>query len=246
MKIFVTFFAVATLSFSSSRLAAQDFAPPRLLSPAAEQTPAPTPAPTATATPSSTPAAKRAAPAKAVEPRRRTPSAPRRDVLRQEPVRAVEPRAPWFRRASASPRTSAPASRPTFDVSESSWVVAVSLRSLESRWEDAVKNHNTEALGELLSSNFEATSGGGNEASRKRTLSLLRRDKNVYRSARAHGMRVKTLGAGSAVVTGVSTESGVTADGMKFSVARDFTDTWKLRNGRWQCVASRVTAQRQR
>jgi ketosteroid isomerase-like protein len=112
---------------------------------------------------------------------------------------------------------------------------------LEKRWANAIKNHDVQALDALLADNFSGTSRTGGEASKQRMLALLRRDKNVYKSARVHGMSVRNLGPAAAVVTGIATEAGVTDDGRKFQVSRRFTDTWRQRNGRWQCVASRVT-----
>lgn len=72
-------------------------------------------------------------------------------------------------------------------------------------------------------------------------LALLRRDKNVYRSAKAHSMTVKNADLKTAIVTGTSTEAGVTEGGKNFKVSREFRDTWKQRKDRWVCVESRVT-----
>ncbi|MDQ6622270.1 MAG: nuclear transport factor 2 family protein [Verrucomicrobiota bacterium] len=211
--------------------------------PAPAATPTPTPArrpkvapakPTPSAAP--TPAAK-SSPAEKSEER----TAPSRRVLKEKPVRAVEPHKPFIQRLPALPRTGPRASRPTFDLTESTWVTAANIRSLENRWEDAIKNHDERALGELLAENFEGISTRGSEASKTRMLALLRRDKNVYRSARARGMSVRNLSPTIAVVEGVSTEAGVSEDGKKFSRSRHFTDKWKRHNGRWECVASRVS-----
>jgi ketosteroid isomerase-like protein len=126
-------------------------------------------------------------------------------------------------------------------LSESSWATAATIRSLEKRWQTAVKNHDVNALGRLLADNFSGTSASGGEASKERMLALLRRDQNIYKSTGVHGMSVRNMGATAAVITGTATESGVTADGRKFNVSRRFRDTWKQRGGRWECVASRVT-----
>jgi ketosteroid isomerase-like protein len=126
-------------------------------------------------------------------------------------------------------------------LSESSWATAATIRSLEKRWAAAIKNGDVKTLDVLLADNFSGTSATGAEASKARMLALLRRDKNVYKSARVHGMSVRNLGPSTAVVTGTATESGVTEDGRKFRVSRRFTNTWRQRGGRWQCVSSRVT-----
>lgn len=222
---------------------AQDFAPPRLTTPvpeAATPTPTPTPAPSATA--QSQPSARATSPSSEKRSEQQPGlSAPRRDVLNEPAVHAVEKPAPFARETPAPRARTRSASRPTFDLGESSWVTAATIRSLENRWETAVKDHDVDALKDLLAPDFEATNAKGTTAGRERIVSLLRRDKNVHRSTRAHGMHVRSIGEKTVVVTGISTESGVTADGKKFKISRSFTDTWKQRKSGWQCVSSRVT-----
>jgi ketosteroid isomerase-like protein len=156
-------------------------------------------------------------------------------------VRALDRGTPFIRRLRARPNDGPRASRPTFDLSESSWATAATIRSLEKRWQAAIKAHDVGTLNQLLAENFSGTAASGSEASKERMLALLRRDKNVYKSARVHGMSVRNLGPAKAVVTGIATESGVTEDGRKFEASRRFTNTWRQQGGRWQCVASRVT-----
>ncbi len=239
----------ALAAFFAFNAHAQDLAPPRLSSPLPE--PPATPVATAPPTPIVTPtpaagAAQVRAASKSTPATERRLSSPRRDILREKPVRAVEERDPATRRPAARTKRARRASQPTFDVSESTWVVAATLRSLENRWEGAVKNHDFEALQELLGPGFVATTVDGREASRSRVLALVRRDKNEYRSAKAQGMQVKSIGKGVSVITGVSTERGVAPGGKKFTVSRDFSDTWKLRDRRWRCIGSRVTKERVR
>ena len=254
-------FVTAVSLLMDGTLRAQDAAAPmRRNSPAPTETPplAPpstaTPAPAATPRlqasppPASTPSETQGAPAQpAPTPKaERATTAPadapaKRSVLRPPPVRALERGTPFIRRAPAPPNDGPRASRPTFDLSESNWATAATIRSLEKRWAAAIKNHDAKALDALLAENFSGTSATGSEASKERMLALLRRDKNVYKSVRVHGMSVRNLGPTTAVVTGTATESGVTEDGRKFKVSRRFTDTWRQRGGRWQCVASRVT-----
>lgn len=226
-------------------------APAATPTPAATATPAPSAAPQATASPPAAPsptsggATDRRAPARPERTDRGAASRPaepsRRDALRPPPVRALERGTPFIRRLPARPNDGPRASRPTFDLSESNWTTAATIRSLEKRWQAAIKNHDVEALDQLLADNFSGTSATGAEASKQRMLALLRRDKNVYKSARVHGMSVRNVGPTTAVVTGTATESGVTEDGRKFQTSRRFTNTWRLRGDRWQCVASRVT-----
>ena len=43
-----------------------------------------------------------------------------------------------------------------------------------------------------------------------------------------------------AIVIGIASETGATPEGKRFKSSRRFTDKWVSRNGRWQCVASKV------
>ena len=173
---------------------------------------------------------------RAVEPRRgtRAPTAPAAE--------STPARRPFIQRVPEPEKKGPRASQPTFDVSETPWARAATIRSLESRWQDAIKAHDVDAIDRLLASDFEATSVSGETASKSRFLREIRRDENVYKSTRVRGMSVKDEGPGVAVVTGTAIESGVTKDGKRFKNSRRFTDTWRLRKGKWQCVSSKVTA----
>ena len=193
------------------------------------------------------------APARAATPSRR--------VLQEKPVRAIEPRPasaprrteddraddPPPRRSNARERAGSrpalpPASRPTFDLSDSgSGYIGATVRALESRLQNAFKNHDLETIDELIADDFVGTSTSGRLGSKSTLLNEVRRDKNKYTSATARRMVVRTQGERTAVVTGISKETGTTPDGRRFSNSRRFTDTWVERQGRWQCIASAVT-----
>jgi ketosteroid isomerase-like protein len=160
-------------------------------------------------------------------------------VTHTEPAPA---RRPFIQRAPEPEKKGPRASQPTFDVSETPWARAATIRSLESDWQDAIKAHNVDAIDKLLASDFEATSISGETASKSRFLRELRRDENVYKSTRVRGMTVKDEGPDVVSVTGTATESGTTKDGKTFKNSRRFTDTWRLHKGKWLCVSSKVTA----
>ena len=52
--------------------------------------------------------------------------------------------------------------------------------------------------------------------------------------------RVQMFGPNVAVVTGRAREVGTGKDGKTFDRAFLFTDTWMMRAGKWQCIASQV------
>src|SRR5437660_1334407 len=53
-------------------------------------------------------------------------------------------------------------------------------------------------------------------------------------------LAVHSYGPNMAVVVGTEREKGTGKDGKAFDRSFRFTDTWMLRNGQWQCVASQV------
>ena len=115
------------------------------------------------------------------------------------------------------------------------------IKSLEKRWQKAIVNKDVATIDELLANDFVATSSTGRVGSKSTLLSLVRRDKNEYTSAKVRGMSVRMAGPKTAIVTGTATESGTTPDGKTFRISRRFTDTWMLRDGKWKCVASQAT-----
>lgn len=194
-----------------------------------EQTPAPTPG--------TEPAA---SPQPQASPERTRSAATTRRVRNEKPVRAVEPRErrPWD--DNFGPGTPM---RPTFDLSQrTKGSVASTLRALENRWAKAIRDRDEKTVAQLVADDFVGTSSTGKVGSKSTLVSAVRRDKNEYKSATARGMSVRSLGPDAAVVTGIASEAGTTPDGKRFKVSRRFTDTWRERNGKWQCVSSHATA----
>lgn len=209
--------------------------------PTATQTPAAPPEEAQPEPPRATPAEAKASPA----PTARAAATPRRNIREEPPVRAVEKRPRGERAVTPRPSVddwSNRASRPTFDLSSDGFgQIAATIRGQEKKWQAAIKNGNVDVIEELLADDFVGTSSNGRTASKSTMLATLRRDKNTYQTARVSGMSVRSPSPGVAVVTGVATETGLTADGKKFRASRRFTDTWVERGGRWKCVASHTT-----
>ena len=202
----------------------------------APETPAPAPQPTS---PPSTPEQRREArPFPKITPSGITP--PRERSRAEKRERTTEGRRPWSRRIEGDGNRERALRHPTFDLSGDGKTKRT-IRSLENRWQEAIKAHDVEALEKLLADDFVATSLTGQAGTKTRLLRELRNDKNVYRSARVQRMTVRAVRPGVAVVTGIATEAGTKENGQRFSSARRFTDTWKQRNdGRWECVSSEV------
>jgi uncharacterized protein (TIGR02246 family) len=165
-------------------------------------------------------------------------------VRTEEPVRAVEPRPAWTRGRRPWDEQPAPtaATKPTFDLSAiGSGSVAGTIRRLEQRWQQAIRENDVATVDELLADDFVGTSSTGRTGNKSTLLRELRRDKNKYDRAEARGMSVRTESDNVAVVTGKTFEIGTTPDGKRFRTSRRFTDTWVKRNGRWRCIASHTS-----
>lgn len=267
MKRIAKFFLLALLLFSAAeKIFAQDAAAPfRRRSPtptpsptaAPKPTPKPTPLPTATPTPPPTPTpTPRPTAAPSPSPTATPPSAspppaestpapaerekPSRSILREKPVRAVEPRQPWIRRIPDDKIDGPRASKPTFDLSGGVFGRKSTIRALERQWLAAIKNHDADALEKLLDDDFVATSSTGRVGSKERMLRELRNDKNKYRSLGMRDLEVEMKRPDLAVISGVATETGTKENGEKFANSHRFTDTWRRRGGVWKCISSKA------
>lgn len=261
MRVIKHFALLATpaLLFAAPLLAQDAAAPIRRSSPTPEETAAPAPSATPTPTPTPTPTVEKPAPTPAETPvaseapkatpeqREETASTPSRKTFNEPPVRPIEkrpagaPRPPVNER-SETPPALPPASKPTFDLSDSGGgYIGATIRSLENRWQKSIVSHDTAVVDELVADDFVGTSSTGRLGSKSTLLTEARRDKNTYTSANARSIMVRSFGPHVAVATGVTRESGTTPDGQRFNNSRRFTDTWMERNGRWQCIASHAT-----
>ncbi|CAN5528018.1 hypothetical protein BH20VER1_BH20VER1_17000 [soil metagenome] len=215
-------------------------------SPAEEPRPAPEPPQTPPGQPPTTPAAGRETKKAEAATRAAPPAAAGsgRSVITEQPVRAVAPRSEWSHRATPAPGPAAGTTRrPTFDLTGfGSGGVAGQVKALERRWQRALLDRDLSVINELVAEDFVGTSSTGRTGSKSTLLNEFRRDKNEYKTAEVSGMTVRSPSPGTAVVTGIATETGVAGDGKNFRVSRRFTDTWVKRNGRWVCVASQTTA----
>lgn len=211
-------------------------------------TPKPTPTPSPIPTPTPQPAPDVAAtPKPAATPRPKAAAEKSsRSVLKPEAVRAVEPHPPHVGGTSSESQPDRRTYHRASDLSESNWITRTTIRTLESKWQDAIKKRDADTLDKLLADDFQATSVNGRTASKARMLREVRDDTNTYKSARASNMIVRMKTPGVAVVTGYATQKGTKEDGEKFSSTIQFTDTWNLRDGQWVCVSSAASEEARR
>jgi ketosteroid isomerase-like protein len=218
MKIIISFFATLFL-------AAMTFAQEESPSPAAESTAAATEE-RASATVEETPAAKpmeSTAPAMTAE-------------KKAEPAKAASPAAAAKKESTANAAKPATSSAPAKTAAKN-----MAPRDAENAWEAAVGKHDYATVEPLVAADFIGVSAKNKFIGRSEMLSQFKGDKDTYRSAKNEKLNIKQYGNNVTVVTGRARETGTGKDGKAFDRTYLFTDTWMMRGGKWQCIASQIT-----
>jgi len=220
MKIIISFITTVFL-------AAMAFAQEESASPAAEST-APATEEKASATVEETPATKPAEETVA-------PAAEKKaEAKKAEPAKAASPAAAAKKEGTANaakPATSAGAKM----------TKNMNPRDAENAWEAAVGKHDVATVEGFLAADFVGVSAKNKFVDRSDVLGEFKKDKDTYKSAKNDKLNVKMYGNNIAVVTGRARETGTGKDGKAFDRTFLYTDTWMMRGGKWQCIASQVT-----
>jgi len=211
MKIIISF--LATVFLAAMSLAQEESASP------AESTP-PTTEEKASATVEETPASK---PAEAA-----SPAAARKAEAATSPAAATKKEATTSTTAKPAAAAAAPSGK------------KMSVKEMEDKWEASVAIHDFSTVQGFVASDFVGVSSKGKFTNRSQMLSEFKGDKDTYKSAKNEKLNVTNFGPNVTVVTGRAREKGTGKDGKAFDRTFLFTDTWMLRNGQWQCVASQV------
>ena len=114
-------------------------------------------------------------------------------------------------------------------------------KELENAWEASVPTHNYSTIEGYVAADFVGVSSKGKFVNRSQMLAEFKADKDTYKSAKNEKLNVKMFGPNLAVVTGRAREIGTGKDGKAFDRTFLFTDTWMMRGGKWQCIASQVS-----
>jgi ketosteroid isomerase-like protein len=216
MKFIMSLVAVAALSFVTSAFGQE------------EESPSPTPEEKASATVEDKPAA---------TPEEKTaPSA--MEMPSPTAKKSPAPAAGKAASPAASPaKSAAPAAAAT---SGKKMSVEATLRDMENRWEAAVAAHDASAAGPLVANDFVGVSSKFKFSNKSGLLADLKKNNDTYQSAKNETLKVAMFGPNVAVVTGRAREKGTAKDGKAFDRTYYFTDTWMLRGGKWQCIASQA------
>src|SRR5204863_1325996 len=116
----------------------------------------------------------------------------------------------------------------------------MSVRDMEEKWEASIPSHDFSTVSGFVASDFVGISSQGKFVDKSSMLAEYKKDKDTYKSAKNERLNVKSFGPNVTVVTGRAREKGTGKDGKAFDRTFLFTDTWILRNGQWQCVASQI------
>ena len=213
MKIIISFLATAFL-------AAMTFAQEESASPA--ESTAPTTEEKASATVEETPAAK----AKEAT----APAAEKKAEAATSPAAAAKKEATTA--TAAKPAAPAAAAAPSGK--------KMTVREMEDKWEASIPSHDFATVQGFVASDFIGVSSQGKFTDKASMLAEYKKDKDTYKLAKNEKLNVKNFGPNVTVVTGRAREKGTGKDGKAFDRTFLFTDTWMLRSGQWQCVASQI------
>jgi ketosteroid isomerase-like protein len=117
----------------------------------------------------------------------------------------------------------------------------MSVKEMEEKWEASIPTHDFATVEGFVASDFVGISSQGKFVNKSSVLAEYKKDKDTYKSAKNEKLNVKSFGPNITVVTGRAREKGTGKDGKAFDRIFLFTDTWMLRNGQWQCVASQIS-----
>jgi ketosteroid isomerase-like protein len=220
MKIIISLFAsafVATMAIAQEESAS----PAEATAPSSEEK--------ASATVESTPATAPAEAQKKEETLSPAPAtaatAPKKEASTTAKAAAAKPA---MAASAAAPKAAAPAKN-------------MSVKDMENAWEAAVAKHDAASVEGFIAADFVGVSSKGKFIDRADSIGEFKKDKDTYKSAKNEKLNVKMFGPNVTVVTGRAREVGTGKDGKAFDRTFLYTDTWVMRGGKWQCVASQVT-----
>jgi hypothetical protein len=160
---------------------------------------------------------------------------------REEPVTTPSPAAAAAKPASTTAAKPATATKPAAAPAAATGknlTGEAAIKDMENKWEASVPTHNYSMVEGYVSADFMGVSSKGKFVNRSQMLSEYKGDKDTYKSAKNEKLNVKMYGKDVAIVTGRAHEVGTGKDGKAFDRTFLFTDTWMMRGGKWQCVAS--------
>ena len=114
------------------------------------------------------------------------------------------------------------------------------LIKIQQEWGPALVKVDFAILGRIVSPDWILTTPDGVQHTKAETDADLKSGKIKFESFKADDLKVRVYG-NAAVVFGLTTEK-LSIGGQDLSAQNRFTDTFIKRDGKWQCVATHLTA----
>jgi ketosteroid isomerase-like protein len=112
--------------------------------------------------------------------------------------------------------------------------------ALESAWDQAEQNKDTNALSSLLADNLVYVEYDGSLSNKQQFLANVRSADVTSEQINNEGVTVHLYNNNVAVSTGIYRDKGI-EKGKPFQRRGRFTNVWINQNGSWQCIASQST-----
>lgn len=120
------------------------------------------------------------------------------------------------------------------------------LRNLkEVLWPKAYREQDTKLLDDILADEFQMVSGDGTWSSKAEELDYIKKNKPSYASFQFTIKRLDIFENGTAVVAGMGTIKGKTADGKNYVTQYQSSNILIKRNGKWKAIASHVSGDKE-
>jgi ketosteroid isomerase-like protein len=168
-------------------------------------------------------------------------TAPAEAQKKEETLSAAPATAATAPKKEASTAAKAAAAKPAMAASAAAPAKNMSVKDMENAWEAAVAKHDAASVEGFIATDFVGVSSKGKFIDRADSIGEFKKDKDTYKSAKNEKLNVKMFGPNVTVVTGRAREVGTGKDGKAFDRTFLYTDTWVMRGGKWQCVASQVS-----
>ncbi len=110
--------------------------------------------------------------------------------------------------------------------------------ALENLWNQMQINHDADAMGKMLDSDFVLTDYDGTVMSKGQFLASVRDTSNQLTVEVSTDMKLHRHGD-TVIVVGATREKG-TEKGKPYTHQGRFTDTWIKKDGQWLCIASQL------
>ncbi len=119
--------------------------------------------------------------------------------------------------------------------------IVQALTALEKQWIDVYVNHDLSVLERLIADDFVATLSDGAMRGKREHIAAYPADFALYATVVNSDVKIRVFAPNVAVATGFYTATRRKPEGVEPPGRYRWTDTWALRKGVWQCVATQET-----